>query len=118
MADIETAAFADRGYMEGARRRLPFAPKAATTTDYMEALAMLVLSGHYVAYLPAHYAAAWVAQGEMRPLFANKLSFDSAFEVVKRRGAMTTAVLHAFLEAMEAAHPRAAHSARRSAVEA
>jgi DNA-binding transcriptional LysR family regulator len=115
VADIETAAFADRGYMEGARRRLPFAPKAATTTDYMEALAMLVLSGHYVAYLPAHYAAAWVAKGEMRPLLANKLSFDSAFEVVKRRGAMTTAVLYAFLDALETAHPHPSRSARRSA---
>ncbi|MGH6879318.1 MAG: LysR family transcriptional regulator [Hypericibacter sp.] len=118
VAEIETAAFADRGYMEGARRRLPFAPKAATTTDYMEALAMLVLSGHYVAYLPAHYAAAWVAQGEMRPLMASKLSFNSAFEVVKRRGAMATAVLSAFLEALETAHPHPARSARRNAAEA
>jgi len=118
VAEIETAAFADRGYMEGARRRLPFEPKAATTTDYMEALAMLVLSGHYVAYLPAHYAAAWVAQGEMRPLMASKLSFDSAFEVVKRRGGMATAVLSAFLEALETAHPRPARSARRNAAEA
>lgn len=78
---------------------------------------MLVLSGHYVAYLPAHYAAAWVARGEMRPLMANKLSFDSAFEVVRRRGPMTTAVLYAFLDALETAHPRATRSARRSAVE-
>lgn len=118
VAEIETAAFADRGYMEGARRRLPFTPKAATTTDYMEALAMLVLSGHYVAYLPAHYAAGWVAQGQMRPLMATKLSFNSAFEVVRRRGAMATAVLSSFLEALSTAHPPAARAARRSGVEA
>jgi DNA-binding transcriptional LysR family regulator len=118
VTEIETAAFADRGYMEGARRKLPFAPRAATTTDYMEALAMLVLSGHYVAYLPAHYAAAWVAQGQMHPLLPNKLSFDSAFEVVRRRGAMTTPVLSAFLDALETAHPRAGRAPRRGTADA
>lgn len=106
VAEIARVPFADRGYMEGARPRVPFAPKAATTTDYMEALAMLVLSGHYIAYLPAHFAARWVDGGQMRALLPAKLSFDSAFEVAKRRGTMLTAVLYAFLDALEAAHPR------------
>src|SRR5690606_24174077 len=38
----------------------------AATADHAEAVAMLVLGGRYIGFLPDHYAQAWVERGEMR----------------------------------------------------
>jgi DNA-binding transcriptional LysR family regulator len=47
----------------------------------MEAGAQLILSGEYLGYLPAHYAAAWVARGEMKRLLPDELTYDAPFEL-------------------------------------
>lgn len=104
VADLREAAFATRGYMEGTKFRWPVAFEAAATAYNMEALATLVLSGRYIAYLPTHYAAPWVERGQMRPLLPRALSYHSAFEVITRKGAHRTLVLRSFLDRLEAAH--------------
>lgn len=93
--EILSVPYASRGYMED-RRPLRFTPSASSYS--MEGLAMLVLSGRYIAYLPSHYAASWVERGEMLAIRPRRLSYQSLFEVAVKRGSSQTAALQAFLE--------------------
>jgi DNA-binding transcriptional LysR family regulator len=56
--------------------------RSSATVNNMEAGAQLILSGEYLGYLPAHYAAAWVARGEMRQLMHHELTYAAPFELV------------------------------------
>jgi DNA-binding transcriptional LysR family regulator len=55
--------------------------RSSATVNNMEAGAQLILSGEYLGYLPAHYAAAWVARGEMKPLLQDELTYEAPFEL-------------------------------------
>jgi hypothetical protein len=41
----------------------------------------LILSGEYLGYLPTHYAASWVARGEMKALLEHEWTYDVPFEI-------------------------------------
>ncbi|GMG84834.1 HTH-type transcriptional activator BauR [Paralimibaculum aggregatum] len=97
--ELEAAAFAGRAYVyegEGEPFNLRFSP--ATATLHMESLAMLVLTGRYLGFLPDHYAAIWVARGEMQALLPQEIGIDSEFTLVLRRGMTRTLLLEAFIE--------------------
>lgn len=102
-ADILEASYAGRGYMEDRR---PLNLTATANSFSMEGLAMLVLSGRFIAYLPSHYAASWVEKGAMRALMAESLSYQSLFEVVVREGHGQTPTLQAFLEDLHCGHAK------------
>jgi DNA-binding transcriptional LysR family regulator len=104
LADVIAVDYADRGYMEGAKTRKPVELAAKATAYHMEALALLVLSGAYIAYLPTHYAQSWVERGQMRPLMPRELAYHSLFELITRRGTHRTLVLRTFLEDLRQAH--------------
>jgi DNA-binding transcriptional LysR family regulator len=104
LAEVTAAEFADRGYMEGLRGKQLARFRATATAYHMEALALLVLSGRYIAYLPSHYAAGWTARGLMRPLLPRQLCYQSLFEVITRKGAHPTPAASAFLDDLRAAH--------------
>jgi DNA-binding transcriptional LysR family regulator len=99
--DLLQFKYAGRGYMEG-RRPLKF--EAAASSYSMEGLATLVLSGAFIGYLPSHYAAQWVARGDMRPLLPKRLSYQSLFEVVTRRSATQLLPVQAFLDDLFETH--------------
>lgn len=44
----------------------------------------LILSGEYVGYLPTHYAARWVEQGELRQLGGPPLSYQATLSLATR----------------------------------
>lgn len=50
----------------------------------MEAIAMLISTGEYLGYLPKHYAAQWLNNGEMRALLVRELSYQSQFLLAYR----------------------------------
>lgn len=102
-ADILAASYAGRSYMED---RQPLALKAAANSYSMEGLALLVLSGRFIAYLPSHYAATWVSRGEMRALMADTMSFQSLFEGVVRQSHSRTPILQALLEDLQSGHAK------------
>ena len=103
-ADVTAAAYAHRGYMAGTKAKRPAAFRPAATAYHMEALAVLVLSGRYIGYLPTHYAAPWVERGQMRPLLPRELAYHSLFEVATRKGTHRTLVVRAFLDDLRRAH--------------
>lgn len=68
--------------------------QAAAMTAHMESLAMLILSGRYLGYLPAHFAEIWVQKGQMRRLLADQMSYVDTFYLAhlasERNRAMAT----------------------------
>lgn len=71
-------AHARRGYAIATGHSSLFAKPPAATAYSMEGVAHLVLSGRFVAFLPRHYAAQWVATKQMRALRPDLLSFKVA----------------------------------------
>jgi DNA-binding transcriptional LysR family regulator len=43
------------------------------------------MSGRYIGYLPTHFAAPFVARGEMRSLLADSLSYHDTFYLAHRK---------------------------------
>ena len=102
---LDGAEYAHRRYMAGISMvaRLP-ALMPVALADNLEAIAMLVLSGRFVGYLPDHAAAAWVAQNRIRPIRPAELGYTSRFEVASLHRSPQPAPLAAFLDDLRAAH--------------
>jgi LysR family transcriptional regulator, transcriptional activator for bauABCD operon len=72
------------------------APIGARASN-MEAQAMFILSGHFLGYLPVHYAGQWVRSGDMKPLLATATQILSQFFIVTRAMSNRPVLLRAFL---------------------
>lgn len=75
----------------------------ASVTD-QEAVAMLVLSGRYVGFLPDHYAQAFVQGGAMRRVGPPECSYEVQFVAIARRSPAPTRIAGAFWQALARAH--------------
>jgi DNA-binding transcriptional LysR family regulator len=76
----------------------------AAVADNMEAVAVFILSGHYLGYLPEHFAQPYVRQGLLQPLNPAWFHYEVPFHMVTRGVARQSAVLAAFIEDLKAAH--------------
>jgi DNA-binding transcriptional LysR family regulator len=74
---IERALFSVRGYRHLEDLYRADHPRASGNVVHMEAQAMMILSGHFVGFLPCHFANLWVDKGEMRRLMSGTFSFVS-----------------------------------------
>jgi DNA-binding transcriptional LysR family regulator len=100
-AELLDAPYVGRGYLDGYRQLtppLPFHPVASS--PYMEGLANLILSGSYIAYLPAEYAEIWVSQGKMRSIRAPEFRREADIDFVYRRSRSMAPELKAFVTIM------------------
>lgn len=71
--------------------------KATATATDREGIAFLILTGHYIGYLPDHVAEVWVKDGKMRSLLDSQFSFDTGFSAITRKGASSNLVLETYL---------------------
>ncbi|MDO6746078.1 LysR family transcriptional regulator [Gilvimarinus sp. 1_MG-2023] len=55
-------------------------------TANLEAIAFLVLSGRYVGFMPAQYAAPFVSEGRLTPILPNQIKRVSTMALAYRRG--------------------------------
>jgi len=78
----------------------------ATAYD-QEAVAHLVLSGRYVGYLPAHYAAEFERQGLMRALLPSVFEYVCQFSAIVRHAPQPNRITQTFLQALTTLHPSA-----------
>lgn len=51
----------------------------------MESVAILILSGQHIGYLPTHFAAAYVQRGLMVAINPRELNFDFTFHLVTHK---------------------------------
>ena len=80
----------------GERERITF-------TANLEAIAVLILSGGHLGFLPDHYAAPWVARGELVALDTERLRHASDLQVAMHPDSASRPVIQAFVEALLAA---------------
>lgn len=97
-ARIAESRIVARGFMQQHDLERLGVTKAAATVDNIEALAILIISGAYLGFLPVHFASRWVEAGEMRQLASERLRLGSPFELITRRGVAPPLILEAFLE--------------------
>lgn len=83
------------------------AHKVTALADNMEAVALLILSGHHLGFLPEHYAAPLVQQGLLAALNPQQLHYEVELHMVTRRQASRGEVLQAFLDDLVDAHASA-----------
>ncbi len=69
----------------------------ATATD-REGIAFLILTGHYIGYLPTHFAERWLQQGQLRALLPKELNFKTPIAAITRKGAIANLVLNCYLQ--------------------
>ncbi|WP_118133058.1 LysR family transcriptional regulator [Oceanicella sp. SM1341] len=101
-AMLREAAYVHRGYWsEEVTRAHGFANVQATVYQ-IEPQFMLIRSGHYIGFLPQHYAAPWVARGALRAVAPERLLYRARFDLILPRGHRRTAALREFLRAVDA----------------
>lgn len=82
-----------------------FSPTQVTAlADNMEAVAVLILSGQHLGFLPEHFAVPLVRQGLLAALNPTLLSYDVTLQLAVRRQTSRGEVLQAFLDDLVAAH--------------
>lgn len=91
--------YVDRSYMEDpfAAQALAFQRDKCSALN-MEAIAILILSGKFVGYLPTHYGHYWVARGEMRTLVPHVSVHRTEFHLIADRNHRLPKIARAFLQ--------------------
>jgi LysR family transcriptional regulator, transcriptional activator for bauABCD operon len=98
--------------MEWAWRSYPLPEAQLSTTpnrvtaqaDNMEAVSLLILSGHHLGYLPEHFAAPYVAQGLLAALNPQALRYEVTFHMVTQHESRHSPIVAAFVEDLKDAH--------------
>lgn len=69
-----------------------------------EALAVLILSGCYLGFLPDHYAERFVSAGQMRRLRPDVYEYESTHAVIVRRSPQPSRLVQEFLDCLRRVH--------------
>jgi LysR family transcriptional regulator, transcriptional activator for bauABCD operon len=75
-------------------------PRAGATIIHMEAQLMLILSGHFIGFLPEHIAASWVQDNAMRAIKPRTYNFKSLHNIAFRERDTDRPVIAAFLKCL------------------
>lgn len=78
--------------------------RVTARADNMEAMAVLILSGHHLGFLPEHFARPMVEQGLLRALNPALFCYHPTFHMVSRQTARQGEVVSAFMQDLLAAH--------------
>jgi DNA-binding transcriptional LysR family regulator len=84
VSDIEKSLFSVRGYRYLDDLYRVTHPRASANVIHMEAQAMLILSGHYIGFLPRHIGDGYVERRLMRALRPQRYQFFSQHFVAHR----------------------------------
>lgn len=85
--------------------------RSATAYD-QEGVATCIISGAFTGFLPTHYAAEFVARGQMRALVPERYTYQCHFDAIIRRSPRPTRLQQTFMELLVEAHPAAAVAGR------
>ncbi|MDD2544885.1 MAG: LysR family transcriptional regulator [Burkholderiaceae bacterium] len=78
-------------------------PRKATGFD-QESIATLILSGHYLGFLPDHYAESFERRGLMQPVQPARFFYPCQFVSVLRRSPLPPRAAQAFADCLRQAH--------------
>ena len=101
-AVLSDHAFVARGYLHSQDLKRIGHRGAEATVETMEAQLVLILTGEFIGYLPAHYAAPWIGDGRLRCLRDAKFSYGSTFYAVSQRAGTENPLVRRFLSTLQA----------------
>jgi len=104
IAELGGQQFIRRAY--AAPDKLPEGIRLVSTAvaDLMEGVAIFILSGRYIGFLPALFAQHWVAQDLMRPLLEPTLGYQNPVYLATRKTETKKPVLSAYLRELRHVH--------------
>ncbi|HEX9446459.1 MAG TPA: substrate-binding domain-containing protein, partial [Dongiaceae bacterium] len=104
LADLKSLQLVRRAY--AAPDSFPAGMKltSSAVADLMESVALFILSGRYIGFLPQHFAQQWVEQDRMRALLEQKLGYQNPIYLTTRKTEQQTPILAAFLKELRRAH--------------
>jgi len=76
----------------------PFAFHDGASSPNIEGVALLVLSGRFLAYLPTHYASFWTEQKLMRPILPEITRRTSTLQLITSNSRKASQITRAFCE--------------------
>ncbi len=99
-SELARHAFVEHGYVDAQELEGFCAPaKTGATAWQVEAVALLVMSGRFLGYLPLHYAEPLEQQGKLRRL-QDRAAYESSVAAVYRSGVQQSRALKDFLSAL------------------
>lgn len=99
--ELSHFAFVEHGYVDGQELEGFAAPaRTGATAWQVEAVAILLLTGSYLGYLPRHYAAPLEREGKLRRLLGARSGYSSAVAAVFKAGAQQSRPLKRLLTAL------------------
>lgn len=81
--------------------------QASALSSDQEGIATLIRSGHYVGFLPDHYAQSMVQQGWLKAISAKAYSYNCQFCVIHRKSPKPSRLVQHFLDALREHHQAA-----------
>jgi DNA-binding transcriptional LysR family regulator len=97
VADLKNQQFVRRAYT--APNKFPAGLRMESTAvgDLMESVALFILAGRYIGFLPQHYAQHWVERDLMRPLLEQELGYQNPIYLATRKTERRSPILSSFL---------------------
>ncbi|ASP20408.1 HTH-type transcriptional regulator BenM [Antarctobacter heliothermus] len=89
--------FISRSYL---RQQLSDDKEPASFAAHMEAVALMILSGRYLGYLPDHLAEPWIRRGEMVVLLPEDMGYTAPFEFVRRVDGPRSTLVQTFIDCL------------------
>lgn len=77
-------------------------PKAVVQNEVM--LAVLIISGHYIGFMPDHMAAPLERKGMMRRVWADEISYTTQYGAATRRAPEPNRITRVFLDCLKTAY--------------
>lgn len=66
----------------------------------VESVAMLILTGHFIGYLPEHYAQSYIDRGLLQELSNEKLVAKTPFYLMLKKGKKINPIINLFMQAL------------------
>ncbi|MDH7795015.1 MULTISPECIES: LysR family transcriptional regulator [unclassified Beijerinckia] len=96
--DLRNTSYSSKWYDEAPLLLGQKSDVTAVEAFHIEAMAMLVLTGNYVGFLPAHFARYWVERGEMRVMRPDLYQVHTTYGFATRRGRPPSVAARALID--------------------
>lgn len=100
--ELANHAFVEHGYVDGQELEgFAIPAKTGATAWQVEAVAILLMTGRFLGYLPRHYAAPLERKGQLRQLLGAKSGYQSSVAAVFKTSALQSRPLRRLLSALQ-----------------
>lgn len=104
--ELTPYSFISAGYAHAAEPKERFPELSINAVSYqVEGIAMLILSGQFLGFLPTHYAAQWVEKNQMRALLPQHYHYQIPFGIITSRDAQPNRLRDTFTRALATRQP-------------